>query len=522
MRRMVLLGLLCFVLLLTVTGCTEPQQGVEGNLRWSLDRWGTITIEGEGTIPDYFRAAFDTEMGLGAVLSQATHLVIGEGITEIGYSAFFGMPRLKTVELPDSITEIGRYAFSSCDSLIELRIPAGVTQISDIISDSVKVRRLYLPAGVENIESGLACPALEEFIVDEGNPYLISRDGVIFSADGTVLLAYPAGKKDKVYTVPEGVAKIGWCAFAYAQKLTEVILPEGVRTICRGGFSDGENLRAVHLPRTLETIEAYAFEGCPSLEDIRLPDSLTSVGEGAFLFCDSLQEINLPSQLTEIADNLFQNCGSLTSVTLPEALSRIGRAAFWDCDALTTVHLPAAVQTIDWGAFTSCYQLSSFTVDPGNPIYTAIGGVLCSADGKTLVSYPLGRGDVVYRVPEGIVHIAPYAFYYADELETVILADSVSTMGEHVFAYCKKLTAITLPSQMIAVPERAFIGCSSLRILTLPAGLQKIGEGAFIDAESMAQIRFGGTELQWASVEIDTNNDALQQAEVIFGAEQEP
>ena len=192
MRRLVWLAFLCLVLLLTVTGCTQPQQGVEGNLRWSLDRWGTLTIEGEGVIPDHFCSE---PWGWDAVLSQATHLVIGEGVTEIGIEAFHSLPHLKTVELPeglirigssafchcsklknialpDSIIEIGEYAFSGCHALTELRIPAGVTQISSvIISGNEKMRRLYLPARLESITDGTwACPALEEILVDEENP----------------------------------------------------------------------------------------------------------------------------------------------------------------------------------------------------------------------------------------------------------------------------------------------------------------------------------------------------------------
>lgn len=549
MRRLVWLAFLCFVLLLTVTGCTEPQQGVEGNLRWSLDRWGTMTIEGEGPIPRHDChdwAAHSAERDWDAALAQATRLVISEGITEIGQLAFHCLPRLKTAELPegltrigdyaffscpklknivlpDSITEIGRQAFSYCDSLTELRIPAGVTQMpSDIIVASDKVRKIYLPVGLERIEGLRDCPSLEEILVDEGNPNLISRDGVVFSADGTILLAYPAGKKDKVYTVPEGVIEIGLCAFAHAERLTKVVLPEGVRTIGRGGFADCAKLCTVHLPHTLETIETYAFDNCYDLEDIRFPDSLTSMGEGAFISCSGLQEINLPPQLTEIADNLFQDCISLTSITFPETLTHIGKAAFWGCHALTEVHIPASVQTIDLGAFAYCSQLSTFTVDAGNPAYIAIDGVLCSADGKTLVSYPIGREDVVYRVPEGIVHIASYSFYRADELETVVLADSVMTMGEDAFACCAKLAVMTIPPQMTELPRCAFISCWNLQTITLPEGLQKIGNSAFCNTESMAQVRFAGTEAQWAAVEIGDDNESLAQAEIIFGAAQEP
>ena len=540
MRRLVWLAFLCFVLLLTVTGCTEPQQGVEGNLRWSLDRWGTLTIEGEGAIPGYSWSEPRYERVWDAALAQATHLVIGEGITEIGYSVFYGMPRLKTVELPDgltriedyafmacpklknivlpdSVTEIGVGAFSYCDALTELRIPAGVTELPvHLISDSNNVRRIYLPAGLESISYVGDCTSLEEILVDEGNPNLISRDGVLFSADGTVLLVYPMGKKDEAYTVPEGVTEIGPWAFYHAL-FTEVVLPQGLRTIGRGGFSNCRNLCTIRLPQALETIEADAFGSCFELDTIRLPDSVASLGKNAFANCSNLQEIKLPSQLTAVADGLLSGT-SLTSIDLPKSVSNIGQGAYHGCDSLTTVEIPATVKQIDSGAFSRCENLTAFVVDEGNTAYTAIDGVLYTADGTTLVIYPTARKASAYHVPDGVTHIAPMAFWYVDGLESVTMADSVHTLGEELFAYCRDLKYVAVSSQVTELPERMFMDCDHLTTLSLPAGLRRIGEAAFTCVESLKRIDFAGTEEQWNNIEVVDGRDSLPNAEIIFGA----
>ena len=60
---------------------------------------------------------------------------------------------------------------------------------------------------------------LEKIEVASDNPFLKSVDGVLYTKDGLVLLAYPAGKPDKYYKVKDGVKFIAGGAFAGADNL---------------------------------------------------------------------------------------------------------------------------------------------------------------------------------------------------------------------------------------------------------------------------------------------------------------
>ena len=539
MRRLV--WLVALILVLFLTGCTTPEAGEYGSLRWSLDRWGTLTIEGEGAIPAYpFES--DEKPPWYHALGQASRLVIGEGITEIGKNAFSAAPQLKRVELPNSLTRIeklaffcclklenialpnsitylGSQAFSQCDALTEFRVPAGVTEVTaDIISMNDNVRKLYLPAGLKWIESGFGdCPALEEIIVDEANPNLMSRDGVVFSADGTTLCAYPAGKQDTVYVVPEGVTTIGKSAFEYAKFLTEVILPQELVTISDIAFADCKKLTTVHLSQTLETIGKYAFSSCYALAKIDLPKGVRSIGKSAFAWCEKLEKIALPAQMTEIPDHLFINCRSLSSITYPDGIMSIGVTAFFGCDSLTTVYIPSTVKMIDSTSFGDCAKLTAFVVDEANTEYTAKDGVLFTADGKTLVCYPTGRTALSYHVPEGVTHIAPYAFYIIRELETLTMADTVQILGEYSLYACPRLGDVTVSAQVTELPECSLV-CTNLNTLTLPVGLLCVGEDAFYGVEFIGQIYFTGTEAQWNAIEIADGNDVLSRTEIVFGS----
>ena len=47
-------------------------------------------------------------------------MVLQDGITEIGYAAFYGCSGLTSITIPDSVTEIGMYAFDGCSGLAEI------------------------------------------------------------------------------------------------------------------------------------------------------------------------------------------------------------------------------------------------------------------------------------------------------------------------------------------------------------------------------------------------------------------
>lgn len=74
---------------------------------------------------------------------------------------------------------------------------------------------------------------------------MCSEGGILFNKDKTQLIDYPAGRKDKSYTVPKGVIDISE-AFYNCRYLSELIIPEGVEKV--GGFAGSDNLHAITLP----------------------------------------------------------------------------------------------------------------------------------------------------------------------------------------------------------------------------------------------------------------------------------
>ena len=152
----------------------------------------------------------------------------GLPVTTIGQSAFEDCTGLRSVTIPNSVTQIGNEAFWKCEGLTSVTIPASVTQIG---------------------EAPFAwCTSLTGIVVEQGNPAYVSVDGVLFTKDQKILMAYPAGKKG-AYTIPSSVTSIGNSAFSGCEGLTNVTIPSSVTSIENGAFRECTGLRSVTLSR---------------------------------------------------------------------------------------------------------------------------------------------------------------------------------------------------------------------------------------------------------------------------------
>ena len=96
----------------------------------------------------------------------------------------------------------------------------------------------------------------------------------------------------------------------------------------------------------------------------------------------------------------------------------------------------------------------------------------------------VGFGDTEVTVPETynglpINEIMWEAFCYEDSIRTVILPESIVSIGDRAFFHCENLTSINMPSSLTSIGEDAFFDCFRLTNISLPDSITSIGEGAF-------------------------------------------
>ena len=175
-----------------------------------------------------------------------TSYAIPNGVTSIGYGAFYDCYSLTSITIPDSVTSIGTMAFEDCSSLTSITIPDSVTSID---------RHAFF-----------VCRKLNQINVDTANTAYSSVNGVLFNKGKTELIRYPEGKADTSYAIPNGVTSIGNSAFYGCSNLTSITIPDGVTIIDINAFQYCRSLTSITIPDSVTYISAEAFDGCDSLK----------------------------------------------------------------------------------------------------------------------------------------------------------------------------------------------------------------------------------------------------------------
>jgi len=206
------------------------------------------------------------------------------------------------------------------------------------------------------------CENLVSITVAAGNTSYCSVDGVLFSADKTVLVKYPMAKEGSSYTIPAGVTELGDHCFSDSI-LENVVIPDGVTMIGRSAFDDCAELTALSLPEGVTSIGSDAFSFCYALADIDIPSTVTSIGSWAFCYCTSLTEIEIPSSVTSLDTAVFQGCKGLTSITIPESITSLSFLMFTNCSNLTELHLPSTITSISGKIFQECTSVTDVYFD---------------------------------------------------------------------------------------------------------------------------------------------------------------
>lgn len=80
-----------------------------------------------------------------------------------------------------------------------------------------------------------------------------------------------------------------------------------------------------------------------------------------------------------------------------------------------------------------------------------------------------------------------------DEITSIVLPDSVKTIGENAFSSCQALVSVTLSAELTTIGKEAFYNCKSLQEIHFPYGLTEIGENAFLECVSLTSVSIPAT-----------------------------
>ena len=240
-------------------------------------------------------------------------------------------------------------------------------------------------------------------------------------------------------------------------------------------------------------IDSVLVSVASDVQSFVIDEGTTQIAAGAFLNCNNLTEIVIPDTVKIIDKNTFKGCPNLKSITFEGNIIEIGDNAFENCVSLTEINIPASVEEIGNLAFYGCTGMKEFKVADGNKNYKSSGGVLMSADGKTIIQYPSAKDGTKYVIADN-TYVYDLAFYRSRKLRKIFVGNGVKYGNRNPFASCTAVfnfggddTEILFDNKMRTIKS---VSASCSGEFTVPDFVAEIGDDAFRDCTGITNVSF--------------------------------
>ena len=372
-------------------------------------------------------------------LSGITEVTIPKSLEIIDNDVFYPTPDLEKFIVAAGNTHFklddeGK-ALLSIDGSVFVAYPAALADTEYTLPATVTTFAVYISAeGPHSVNHFIGNKNLTAIKVANGNTTYKEVSGVLFSADGKTLVAYPSGKSGNHYEIPYGVELIGGRVFAYNGGLKTVDIPNSVTMFDYQAFNTS-CLEEITIPKSVTFIGNHCFagskflkkaafdgdpemlyflfNGCTSLTTVEFKN-LTKTNEYMFGGCTSLVNVNLGNNLKELAPNTFNGCISLEELIIPNSLESFERAVFMNCASLTDLTIQN-VESPELSSNTSNFIISGVKLHLPEG-YNATGdylsvwqtkwGATISSETFYLVLYK--SDDVIYHSEMFLVSVGDY------------------------------------------------------------------------------------------------------------------
>ncbi len=384
-----------------------------------------------GGVKKLGQQAFDGCIGL-------TDLTFSDSLEEIGYFTFYGCTNLENVNF-GNVKIIGECAFSGCTSLNSAILPNSVEKVGNYA--------FYNCKSIKDIRVGDNIQAFgrEVFMYDNeyGNMRLINAnyyDGndkmkYVGNEQNHYLVALVADSDIERYKAKDSTRLIAGRAFggidyAGCDSLTEIDT-NNVVSIGRYGIAGCDNLETVRFGENLKVIEERAFNGDNKIKKVYAPslEHWMKIYYDFSYVADEEVQYQSDSNPVYYGAELYLNNQLLENLEVPDSITEIYSCSFAGYKKLKSIKIGSHVAKINDYAFYECTEVETIDVDSQNGAYEGKQNCVIDKSSNTLLFGCKGS-----TIPNGVEHIAPYAFYdVVISSKQVVIPDSMLTIGKFSF-----------------------------------------------------------------------------------------
>lgn len=308
-------------------------------------------------------------------------------------------------------------------------------------------------------------------------------------------------------------------------------IPATVEQFGKGVLKNCISLSVLSMQGRTEEIPDEFCSGCKKLSSLSLTrtllNSVTRIGKKAFYQCEKLTSIswsNMPN-LKIVDDSAYKDCTSLVQATFAANIEMLGDEVFHNTaleilsfngenppelgnDILEEeeqqrikIYIPAGengnIYLKYYEAWEKTYPVlaSRLIAGDGNE-YRAVNNILYLVNAQrqeelTAVQAPTGIKEAVLYNSSTLycVRLEDNSFQGCRLLESVIIPNRVTTIGNHVFENCSSLQNISIEGDALrSIGWETFKNCTSLKTLTIPASVYSMGDGMLSGCSSFEKL----------------------------------
>ncbi len=324
----------------------------------------------------------------------------GYTVRGLGERLFKNSAVLRKVTLPSTLRTIDNECFYGCENLV------------NVINNSTQL----LTVGSSAFAN---CPKLKSISIPQ-RTMLIQANA--FSGSPNVVLFGPA-------------VKSGETTETYLKSFTDTNTLPFVKVNDEGeiyGYTTRRSAKEILIPSKINgatpgSVGGYAFKGSEKIEKVIIDPGITEIATNAFANCPKLVCISIPSTVTEIAENTFR--GVTDPVSNAVIYAPVGSYALTFAEEFSIMHVKATL-----------------TASSGELVFS-----LSSTDVR------LETLDIPGTIHgRAVVSIDDYGFLSCSNVKTIVLPESITSIGTGAFSLCKKLDDLYVYNTSIALDISMF------------------------------------------------------------------